>query len=42
MGIYSNEKGLERDKDIVAGVEVIICVGKSSLWGCYDGSSILF
>ena len=42
VGKYSDEKELERDKDLAAGLEALIQVGKSSFWGCYDGSSILF
>ena len=38
----SDEKESERDKDITAGVEALIWVGKSSFWGWDDGSRILF
>ena len=42
VGKVSDEKESERDKDIAAGVEALIRVGKFSLWGWYDGYSVLF
>ena len=42
VGKDSDEKESERDKYLAAGVEAIIWVGKSSFWGWYDGSSIVF
>ena len=42
VGKDSDEKESEIDKDLAAGVEYLIRVGKSSFWGWDDGSSILF
>ena len=42
VGKDSGEKESERDKDLDAGVEALIRVGKASFWGWDDGSSILF
>ena len=42
VGKYRYGKESERDKDLAEGVEALIRVGKYSLWGWNDGSSILF
>ena len=42
VGKDSDEKESERDKDLSTGVAGLIWVGKTSLWGWGDGSSILF
>ena len=42
VGNDSDEKESEIDKDLAAGVEALIRVGKASFWGWDDGYSILF
>ena len=38
----SDERESERNKDLAARIEALSRLGKSSLWGWDDGSSILF
>ena len=40
VGKDSYEKELKIDKYLTSEVEALIRVGKASLWGWYDGSSI--
>ena len=40
VGKDSYEKELVIDKDLTSVVEALIQVGRASLWGWYDGSSI--
>ena len=42
VGKYSDEKESERDKDLIAGVEALIWVGKYSFLGWDDGYNIQF
>ena len=42
VGKDIDEKELEKYKDLTAGVEALIWVGKYSFWDWDDGSSILF
>ena len=42
VGKYIDDKKSEIDKDLAVGVDALIHMGKSSFWGLYGRSRIMF